>query len=258
MARKKADAVADQLNGDDTLAEASAIVGAARAAARKPGSWADAPDRAERDAEHLKALETLPPAKSKAIILPKMDIRIISIRLVGDESLICHHWSEKAIKIILDKQMGIASPGREHKSPEQDFADSLYVLGDGVYGFPTIAFKKAAVTACTSLGRSVITKVAARQAFHVIGEYARIEGSEPRMRSDMVQLDQGGADIRFRGEFMPWSVQIKIRYNHRVLSEEQLVNLFNVAGFAVGVGEWRSEKDGSHGLFHVENESDRS
>jgi hypothetical protein len=30
------------------------------------------------------------------------------------------------------------------------------------------------------------------------------------------------------------------------------VNLFNVAGFAVGVGEWRPERDGSNGMFHVQ------
>jgi hypothetical protein len=29
------------------------------------------------------------------------------------------------------------------------------------------------------------------------------------------------------------------------------VNLFNTAGFGVGIGEWRSEKDGQHGMFHV-------
>ena len=40
--------------------------------------------------------------------------------------------------------------------------------------------------------------------------------------------------------------------NVNVLSVEQIINLFNVAGFGIGVGEWRPEKDGSYGLFHVE------
>jgi hypothetical protein len=33
---------------------------------------------------------------------------------------------------------------------------------------------------------------------------------------------------------------------------EQIVNLFNIGGFACGVGEWRPGKDGSNGMFHVE------
>lgn len=38
---------------------------------------------------------------------------------------------------------------------------------------------------------------------------------------------------------------------------EQIVNLFNVAGFACGVGEWRPSKDGSFGTFHVESIGER-
>jgi hypothetical protein len=29
------------------------------------------------------------------------------------------------------------------------------------------------------------------------------------------------------------------------------MNLLNTAGFAVGVGEWRPEKDGQYGMFRV-------
>jgi hypothetical protein len=118
------------------------------------------------------------------------------------------------------------------------------------FTFPSVAFKNAAVEACTSLGKS-ITKVAARQCFHVCGEFAEIHG-HPRMREDMVRLNGQTADIRFRGGFPEWSITLLVRYNARVLTAEQVVNVFNVAGFGVGVGEWRSEKDGSFGLFHVQ------
>ena len=43
-------------------------------------------------------------------------------------------------------------------------------------------------------------------------------------------------------------------YNENVLSMEQIVNLFNIAGFGAGVGEWRpgSKSGGSFGMFHVD------
>ena len=82
------------------------------------------------------------------------------------------------------------------------------------------------------------------------GELVKIEG-EPTMREDMVRVGMGTADLRYRGEFREWSTTFMIRYNANVLSVEQHVNLFNTAGFAIDVGEWRPQKDGSYGMFRV-------
>jgi hypothetical protein len=188
-------------------------------------------------------------AASSSVTLPPLNIQTVSVTLIGDTPLIVHRWSEKAKKQMLDKQTKKASAGREAKDPERDFRDSLYVLPDGRYGFPIIGFKAAAVTACTSIGS--MTKVAARQAFHVDGEFAVIEGDEPTMREDMVRVGMGTADIRYRGEYRNWWTTIDIKYNANVLSAEQILNLMQTAGFAVGVGEWRPERDGQYGRFHV-------
>lgn len=202
-------------------------------------------------------VRTVPAGK---LTLPKLDVRHIKIRVVGDSELISHAWSKKSKQMMLNKQMGIATEGREPKDPERDYHDSIYWIKGGGCGFPVEAFKNAAVTACTSLGKA-ITKVAARQAFHVVAmdsdvsddgrSLVRLEG-EPHPREDMVRIGQGVADIRYRAGFMPWSCTLTIRYNARALTDEQVVNLFNVAGFAVGIGEWRPECDGSYGMFHVE------
>jgi hypothetical protein len=183
------------------------------------------------------------------VTLPPLKIETVNVTLIGDTPLIVHRWSEKAKKQMLDKQMKKASAGKEAKDPERDFRESLYVLEDGSYGFPIIGFKAAAVTACTSIGS--MTKVAARQAFHVDGEFAVIEGGEPTMREDMVRVGMGTADIRYRGEFKQWFTTIAVKYNANVMSAEQILNLMQTAGFAVGVGEWRPERDGQFGRFHV-------
>lgn len=237
-----------------------------------PGSWSDRPGRAAKDATHLKemvadaerinaveeAAESAaggkkPPAVKppKTIELPPLQIHLLDLTIVSDAALICHAWSKKAIEQMLGKQMGTPTAGKENKDPERDYEESLYTFPGGGFGFPSIAFKNAAVTACTSLGKAV-TKVAARQCFHVVGELVRIEG-EPRPRQDMVRVGMGVADVRFRGEFPEWRAVLRIRYNSRVLNASQIVNLFNTAGFAVGVGEWRPERDGAFGLFHVES-----
>jgi hypothetical protein len=186
---------------------------------------------------------------SLVIQLPKLNIQFLTMKLVGDSPLIVHRFSEKAKKQILDKQMKRAKAAKEAKDPTQDYLDSLYAYPGGGYGFPAVAFKAAAIDACSHVDG--LTKVQARGAFHVIGEMVKIDGN-PQMREDMVRIAMGTTDIRYRGEFLEWAVQVKIRHNANVLSAEQIVNLFNTAGFAIGVGEWRPQKDGNYGMFHVE------
>ena len=163
---------------------------------------------------------------------------------------------------MLDKQMKKAKQAKVAKNPKQDFLSSLYWL-DGMpkkptlaklekaeFGFPAIGFKASAVNACSHVDG--LTKVLARGAFHINGELVKINGDAPTMREDMVRVGMGTADLRYRGEFKQWSAEFDVRYNASVISPAQIVNLFNVAGFSTGVGEWRPQKDGSYGMFHVE------
>ncbi len=185
--------------------------------------------------------------ETQTIMLAAPDLRVIQLGIAGTSPLICHQWSEKAKKQMLDKQTKQAKNGRETKDPDQDYEDSLYLHPEGGYGFPAVAFKAAAVRAGTYADMKMTFL---RGAFHVIGELARIEGT-PEPREDMVRVNNGAPDIRYRGMFPTWHTTLTIRYNARAISAEQILNLFQVAGFSVGVGEWRPERNGSFGTFEV-------
>jgi hypothetical protein len=180
--------------------------------------------------------------------IPRINRRQMTVTLIGDSPLISHKWSDKAKKEMLDKQMKVAKTAKAAKDPERDYRESLYEHPDGGYGFPCVAFKAAAVGACRFTDGLKMTE--ARGAFHVVGELAQLEG-EPSMREDMVRVGMGTADIRYRGEFKSWRTTLTIDYNADAIAPGQIINLLNLAGFGVGVGEWRPEKDGSYGRFHV-------
>lgn len=192
--------------------------------------------------------------KQETIEIPRIELGYLEIQVIGDSPLIMHKWSEKAKKQILDKQMKVAKKGKDAKDPEQDFLDCIYYHPDGGYGFPAVAFKDAAVSACRFTDGTKMT--VARGAFHVDGEFVKIEGDEPVPREDMVKVGMGVADIRYRPEFRNWRASIRLSYNKHALSKEQIVNLFNLAGFGVGVGEWRPERNGQFGRFHIANETE--
>lgn len=186
------------------------------------------------------------------ITIPELRKESISIRLIGDSPLIVHRFSEKARKEMLDKMTGQAKSGREPYDPQAEYESSMYRMEDGTPGFPAVAFKAAAVDAANDAG---IQKVLARRAFHVIGELVPIYGT-PVMREDVVRVGMGTSTVRHRAEFKKWEVVIDVVYNAGIISMAQLINLFQIAGFGVGVGEWRPQKDGTFGTFHVAGEGD--
>lgn len=195
-------------------------------------------------------VEVAETAVPMVVELKPLNIKRLTINIGSDSPLVCNRWSEKAKKMILDKQMKKAKSAKEAKNPKAQYQGSLYKMpGTKSFGFPAVAFKSSAVDACSHIDG--ITKVQARGAFHVVGDLVKIDG-KPKMREDMVRVGMGVADIRYRGEFTKWRCQLEVRYNANVLSPEQIVNLFNVAGFAMGVGEGRPQRNGSWGMFHVE------
>jgi hypothetical protein len=202
-----------------------------------------------------------------------IEIKKTTIRIVGDTPLIMHAWSEKAKREMLDKQMKkTKSSAREAKNPVEDFIRSMYWLSpmpadmteDGFedaiaagarFGFPVTAFKQAAISAAYRMGWAK-DKMSMRGAFFIDGDEKQmieIHSDTPVMREDMVKVGMGTADIRFRGEFRNWWADMTISYNaNGQHTLEQIINIINAGGYVCGVGEWRPERDGQYGMFHVE------
>lgn len=202
-----------------------------------------------------------------------LEIKEIKIRLVGDSPLIVHAWSEKAKRMMLETQMGTTkTKAREKRNPISDFANSLYWLTEQPdveteedwieamrqnpkFGFPVCAFKQAANSAAYRLGW-VKNQMVLRGSYFLkseYGNYAEIKGSVPEMREDMVRVGMGTADLRYRGEFKNWYCDMILEYNASgEMTLEQILNVINAGGYVCGAGEWRPEKDGDFGRFHIE------
>lgn len=192
---------------------------------------------------------------AKQVEMKQMKIERIKVKIVGDSPMIQHTWSEKSKKNMLDKQMKKVVQ-KEAKNPEEQYEGSIHRMDDGSVGFPVTGIKECAVRGGKSLG---VVMTDARGAFFIHGIYSKKDGQEltkiigtPSMREDMVKLETGVADIRYRPEIFPWSAVLEISYNSSVISAEQIVNMLNMGGYGVGLGEWRPEKKGTFGRFHVE------
>lgn len=210
--------------------------------------------------------------KTVSVSIPDIKLERHTLWLIGSAPLIVHAFPEKARKLMLDKQMKVAKGGRDARDPYAEVEAAKYTLPDGRDGVPAVAFKAAAVTACTSLAD--ITKVAARQAFRVEGESMNaagvIDGSFVRtalvplvahpatIREDVVRLSGPSrtAEMRYRPEYSVWGVELSVVLNPQVVSIGQLGSMFQAAGHGVGVGDYRPERDGDCGTFDLVSEKE--
>lgn len=207
------------------------------------------------------------------VTIKPLEIKMVPIKIVGDSPLIVHAWSEKAKKMMLDAQTkATKTKAKEIRNPIDEFINSMYWLTDvpeesteeafvkaveagAKWGFPVGAIKQAANSAAYRLGW-VKNQMELRGSYFLKTEYgdmAQIEGDAPEMREDMVRIGQGSADLRYRAEYKNWYMNMVLQYNASGnLTIEQIVNCINAGGYSVGIGEWRPEKDGNFGRFHVE------
>lgn len=196
---------------------------------------------------------------SSTVVLRPLNLETIKLKIVGDSELIVHAWSEKAKKEMLAAQQKKKLP-KEIRNPEKEYLDSMYVINEkkNQHGFPALALNGCLIEAAhKNIG---IEKTTVKKAIRILGDsyvngmhLITIKG-KPEMREDMVRIGMGSADLRYRAMYFPWEMDIKVKYDADLLSADTVVNLINRAGFGVGIGEWRPQRKGQSGTFHVEGE----
>lgn len=203
-------------------------------------------------------------ANVQFISIPEIKIKTANITIVGESPLLINKFSEKAKREILDKQMKKAKKAKEAKVPFYDFVQSLHwitpmpdfegkteeeikeifekaIENGAKFGFPTVGIKQSAISAAYRGGLAK-NKVSLQGAFHIKGELAEIVG-ELTMREDYCKIPMGGADIVYRGEFKEgWTSTFTVMYDESIISLEQIIQMINLGGFSVGIGDWRVEK----------------
>lgn len=204
-----------------------------------------------------------------AFLSTKMPFHKFTVWLVGDTPLITHAWSEKAKREMLQKQVKAVRSGREERNPQADFVSSLYDMGDGKsFGFPATGIKNAILSSAHK--DKGLARTAVQGALWIKADMVRVRpalagaicdmplvriwGGDPEMREDMVKIGKGlnkTASLAYRGQFSVWAMRIEGQYNPAIINPEALAFLIQEAGLSSGLGEWRNERKGIFGSFHL-------
>jgi hypothetical protein len=192
----------------------------------------------------------------QVVSLEPIQINEFVLNIKGDTPLLMHKFSDENKQDLLDKQ--------QHKTKQLSKRDFNKEVEDCVYwvdkknkkvGYPASAFKKAMVEVAPYLKN--MDKKKAKGSFFVIGQAANdivpIVYKEQVVNEAVVRLSGANkaAFVRYRPEFREWECEILIKYNEEQISAEQIVALANLAGFHIGIGDWRPQCSGTYGMFQV-------
>lgn len=207
----------------------------------------------------------------EVVEIKTIQIKQTKIQIIGDTPLIVHAWSEKAKRMMLEaQQKKNKTKAKEVRDPYDEFINSMYWLtekpestveafeqavADGAkWGFPVGAIKMAGNSAAYRNGW-VKNQMQLRGSYTLEtewGDKVEIISDTPIIREDMVRVGMGTADLRYRAEYQNWRMEMILKYNASGdLSLEQIMNVINLGGYSVGIGEWRPEKDGDFGRYHI-------
>jgi hypothetical protein len=191
------------------------------------------------------------------------NIQSINVTIVGKlgAPLVVHAFPEKAKAEIRDKQAKKAKETKGIRDTEAEWRAARYVDLQGRECVPITAIKKAIISAATAFDD--ITKTGLRQAVFVdcIAEpgaslvpIEMLDGKPAigRKREDAVTIGINTRGLAYRPEYPEWSLRLRIEFNSRIVSEEQLLALVDQAGWGVGICEGRPERTSALGWGRFE------
>lgn len=193
------------------------------------------------------------------IAIPRLNIQHETLRVIGTSALLVHAWSEKVMKQIADAQGSARSNAKGRKKdprdPEQEFKDAQYRDSHGNHCVRALALKASMVESVRFIpgnqqGREFPMSLA-KGIMQVLGDLLPITANEPIMRRDMARLSSGVSSPVYRPEYFPWGIEFTLMYNADLISLDGILSLFTLAGFHSGLCEWRPERGGNFGMFHI-------
>lgn len=171
-------------------------------------------------------------------------------RVWGDFPLLLHNPAQ------MRRNEGVKQ--KKIPTPEEEAAAGLYLV-EGGFGIPSVAFRSALLNGLKNkkVGKASAISVFQAAVFNVDEFCLLIDGEgNPLLKYGIDTrraVVQRQGILRSRPRFEKgWGCILELEIDVDMVSPEQVVEHLNVAGLVVGVGDFRIEKRGPFGRFHVE------
>jgi hypothetical protein len=207
------------------------------------------------------------------IDIPRLEIREMSVTLVGDRPLLLNNKMNIA-EAVAAKYSGAGKSANVDTAPkpsqDEQYANAFYEMPEskykspdprGKYGIPASGLRKCMASAIRTTGITDNTTIGLiNKSFSVMDDDAGlIQIKFKKLVRDVRAVSIGSGakttpQMRYRPRFEGWSAVVRLKYNPKVIGPDQIVNLLMHAGQFIGYGEMREEKkQGQCGGFTVQD-----
>lgn len=144
-------------------------------------------------------------------------------------------------------------------TPEDEAEAAAYRLEDGGLYFPSIGFRSALWTGASGrkIGKMTARNAVAQAVFNIDDKTLIVNPETGEQITDYeilvtrVVVQKSGIH-RARPMIAKWGAVLNLEIDTDVLGPSEVAQGLNIAGRAVGVGDWRPEKRGPYGRFTAE------
>lgn len=188
---------------------------------------------------------------TQQIIIEPIEVATIKVAIKGETPLLMHKFSDNQKNTMLDKQTGKNPKDKAKRDMKKEMEECVYYTPTGKVGFPASGFKKAMVEAAPYM--KGLDKKLIKGSLFIIENLVEIKYKKRTVNEAICRLANKVPMVRHRPEFTDWTTELTIRFNSKQLTAEQIFNLIKLAGFHIGVGDWRPQCNGSYGQFTIAN-----
>lgn len=182
------------------------------------------------------------------IQLATMTLKIVAI---PNSTLLMNKMSDSTRNQMIARTTGQTTEKSKFRDLKKECEDKIHYDEKGDIAFPTDAFKKAMVEVAPYL--EDMDKKRAKGSFQILGSYTPLKYKKQTINK-AVTRDSGITKApreTWRPEFHDWSCTLNIQYNAQQITPLQIIELAKLSGFHIGIGAWRPQCSGSHGLYTI-------
>ena len=183
--------------------------------------------------------------------LKEPPITIVEIELEGVTTYIPHQAGEKVKASIIDRQGRDKVKQKEKRDLDAECEDCFYRNAEGKLYIPGPAFARSLLS--VSADFDGVSGAEIKRNIRILSDECLLKHGKIEPRIDRVLLAGIGRvmDVRKRPYIHDWRTKVTVQFNANKFTTQEILTLFQAAGMCVGVGDWRPEKGGNHGMWKV-------